>query len=139
MLVCIWNLSEMEKHKHTPFRTKTSCKELNNIYTCRVLKCDVIKNLLCETIGFLEVFHERTIPKRPIYICQKIAFHGKSHCLWDISAVMLWWLHTNPSKFDSGHNIRNQIKFRRICMESSEQNRPSISETICPTMLGFGK
>ena len=30
----------------------------------------------------------------------------------DISPVMLWWLHTNPSKFDSVHNIRNQINFR---------------------------
>ena len=31
----------------------------------------------------------------------------------------------------------NQVKFRRICMESSEQNGASI-ETICPTMLVFG-
>ena len=25
-----------------------------------------------------------------------------------------WWLHTNRSKFDSVHNIRNRVKFRRI-------------------------
>ena len=37
------------------------------------------------------------------------------------------------------HNIGNQVKFRRICMESSEQNRTSICKTICPTMLVFGK
>ena len=30
----------------------------------------------------------------------------------DISPVMLSRLHTNPSKFDSVHNIRNQINFR---------------------------
>ena len=28
--------------------------------------------------------------------------------------------------------IRNHVKFRRICMESSDQNRPSICETIYP-------
>ena len=57
----------------------------------------------------------------------------------DISPVMLWWLHTGPSKFDSVHNIRNWVKFSRICMESSEQNGTSISEKIHPTMLIFGK
>ena len=40
---------------------------------------------------------------------------------------------------DSVHNIGNQVKFRRICMESSEQNRTSICKTICPKMLVFGK
>ena len=39
--------------------------------------------------------------KRPT--CQKLAFRG--NCLWDISPVMLWWLHTNPSKFDLGLNV----------------------------------
>ena len=46
---------------------------------------------------------------------------------------------TNPLKFDSVHYIRNGVKFRGICMESSEQSGNSISETICPTMLVFGK
>ena len=32
-----------------------------------------------------------------------------------------------------------QAKFRRICMESSKHNWANISETICPTMLIFGK
>ena len=46
---------------------------------------------------------------------------------------------TNPSKFDSAHNIRNRIKFRRICVESSVQNGSRIFETICPIMLLFGQ
>ena len=33
----------------------------------------------------------------------------------------------------------NRVKFRRICTESSEQNRTSIFETIFPTMLVSGK
>ena len=40
---------------------------------------------------------------------------------------------------DLVHNIGNQVQFRRICMESSEQNRTSICYTIRPTMLLFGK
>ena len=54
-------------------------------------------------------------------------------------SLMHWRLHTNPTKFDSLHNIRNQVKFKMICMESSEQNGTSISATTCPTMLVFGK
>ena len=36
--------------------------------------------------------------------------------------------------FDLGLNVQNQVKFRRICMESSEHNWATISETICPEM-----
>ena len=32
-----------------------------------------------------------------------------------------------------------QKKFRRVCMEFSEYNWATISETICPQMLIFGK
>ena len=66
--------------------------------------------------------------------CQKLAFQGKLAQLgFDDSN------YTNPSKFDSVHNIRNRIKFRRICVESSEQNGIRIFETICPIMLLFGQ
>ena len=41
--------------------------------------------------------------------------------------------------FDLGLNVETQVKFRRICMESSEHNWASILETICPEMLVFGK
>ena len=34
------------------------------------------------------------------------------------------------------HNIRNRVKFKRICVVSSEQNG---TEKICPTVLDFGK
>ena len=44
-----------------------------------------------------------------------------------------------PSKFDSVCHTRNRVKFRRICMESSEHHWANISETICPEMLVFGK
>ena len=74
--------------------------------------------------------YERTTSERPI--CQKLSLGGK--LFWDN-----WWLHTNSSKFDSVHNIGNRVKFRRICMESSEKNGTSISETICPTVLVIDK
>ena len=32
-------------------------------------------------------------------------------------SLMHWWLHTNPTKFDSLHNIRKQVKFKMICMD----------------------
>ena len=32
-----------------------------------------------------------------------------------------------------------QKKFRRVCMEFSKRNWATISETICPEMLIFGK
>ena len=41
--------------------------------------------------------------------------------------------------FDLGLNVYTQVKFRRICMESSEYNWANISETICTEMLVFGK
>ena len=41
--------------------------------------------------------------------------------------------------FDLGLNVETQVKFRRICMESSGHNWANISETICPEMLVFGK
>ena len=63
---------------------------------------------------------------------------------------MPWWLHSNPCKFDPTsspgrfslkrpgdevefdpvHNIKYRVKFRRICVESLEQNGTSITETI---------
>ena len=68
--------------------------------------------------------------------CQKLLL--RANCRWNTSPVMPWWLHTNPSKFDSVHSMWNWVKFRKICMESTEQNETSISETICPTMIVFG-
>ena len=44
---------------------------------------------------------------------------------------MPWWLHSNPCKFDSVHNIKYRVKFRTICVESLEKNGTSITETIC--------
>ena len=37
------------------------------------------------------------------------------------------------------NNIRNRRKFSTICTEPTEQNETSISETICPTIVVFGK
>ena len=39
--------------------------------------------------------------------------------------------------FDLGLNVYTQVKFRRICRESSEHNWANISETICPEILVF--
>ena len=36
-----------------------------------------------------------------------------------------------------GLKVMTQVKFRRICMESSEHNWANISEKICPRMLVF--
>ena len=49
---------------------------------------------------------------------------------WDIqwACALIWSLQID--KFDSGHNLMTQVKFRRICMESSEHNWYNISETI---------
>ena len=33
----------------------------------------------------------------------------------------------------------SKLKFKRICIELSEQNWANISETVCPEMLVFGK
>ena len=41
-----------------------------------------------------------------------------------------------PFKFFSGST---QKKFRGVCMEFSKHNWATISETICPQMLIFGK
>ena len=89
-------------------------------------------------MGFFGYYHnEGTTSKRHIH--KKLAFQGK--CLWDtyITAVMLWRPNTNHPTFHSVHNIKDQVKFRRICMESSEQNGTSISNTICPTIHYFYK
>ena len=58
---------------------------------------------------------------------------------WDIqwACALIWSLQID--KFDSCHNVMTQVKFRRICMESSEHNWANISETICPTMPVFVK
>ena len=59
--------------------------------------------------------------------CQKLAFQGKlAQLCFDDSN------YTNPSKFDSVHNIRNRVKLRRICVESSEQDGTRISQDNLP-------
>ena len=89
---------------------------------------------MCEIIGFFRVLSKNNIQKAHL---PKISIPGQ--IVFEILAQLYSDDYTNPSKFDSVHNIRNQIKFRRICMESSEQSGTSISKTICPTMLVFGK
>ena len=58
---------------------------------------------------------------------------------WDIqwACALIWPLQID--KFDSCHNVMTQVKFRRICLESSEYNWANISATICPPMPVFGK
>ena len=72
--------------------------------------------------------------------CQKLALWGKlsrdtSHTV----TVLLWWLHTNPSKFDSVLSVMNWVEFRTICMESSEHNWANIPKGIFPGMLTVAK
>ena len=49
--------------------------------------------------------------------------------------VILGKLDTKPVNFFGV----DQTKFRRVCMEFSKHKWPTISETICPEMLIFGK
>ena len=61
--------------------------------------------------------------------------HFGANCLWDVSRLysensiqtLLIFLGVDPKKF------------RRVCMEFSKHNWATISETICPEMLIFGK
>ena len=119
-----------------------------------MFKCDVIKINLVKlwdlsgyskkTVGLLAKnwhangrrFSSLIVPQRRWArrnVCcsqasQILAFGG--NYLWDISPVMLKWHHKNPSKFDLFHKVKNQVKFRKICMESSEKKSACISETI---------
>ena len=70
------------------------------------LKCEVTKKKLWN-YGICKDILKEQHPGGLLH--EKLAFQG--NCLWDISPVMLRWLHTNPSTFDSVHNIRNRVKF----------------------------
>ena len=60
-----------------------------------------------------------------------VVYNNTWICLRDACPTLLWWLNTNPSKFDPVSNFMNWVKFRRIGMESSE--------TIFPGMLIFSE
>ena len=83
------------------------------------------KNEICEIMGFFMVL--RRINFQKAYL-PKISIPGQ------IVSEILAQLSSDDS-IQIPHNISNRVKFRRICTESSEQNRTSIFETICPTML----
>ena len=95
----------------------------------RVLKPDdVIKIKFVKLLDSLGYSERKT--------CQKLAFWRKLSLRYKPSyALMIPY----KSLFDLGVNALTQVKFRRICLVSSEQNWANISETICPTMLAFGK
>ena len=72
---------------------------------------------------FWGIMKERHLGKRPT--CQELTFQGKlslSRSPWLVICScfgvlvqfcysMLWWLHTNPSKFNSVHNRQEPIRF----------------------------
>ena len=97
--------------------------------------CDVIKNYVCEIREFFGVLWKNKTQKAyllNISIPGQIVFEILAlFCSDDFIQILL-----NLTQF---HNIRNRVKFKRICMVSSEQNGTSISETISPTVLDFGK
>lgn len=64
----------------------------------------------------------RTWNKQEISII--VVYNNTWICLGDACPILLWWLNTNPSKFDSVSNVMNWVKFRRIGMESSGQFSP---------------
>ena len=60
------------------------------------------KVLIREVMGFVRVFRKEQHPRGLLAKNE----HFLTNCLWDISSsVMLWWLDTNPSKFDLGLNV----------------------------------
>ena len=54
----------------------------------------------------------------------------QSFLIWNCQILLIHRTHLT---------CRNRVKFRRICMESSEHNWGNVSELICPEMLVFGK
>ena len=46
----------------------------------------------------------------------------EANCLWDIRPVMLWWLHTNPSKFDLGLNDKSNMRLLVVNNKSNKTN-----------------
>lgn len=58
---------------------------------------------------------------------------------WDISNVMLGWLHANPSKIGFNVPFTLQVNFRGICMESSEHTIAYISPLTWSNKMSFNK
>ena len=61
--------------------------------------------LICEIMGFVRIFWKEQRAYLP-----KTSISGQI-VSWDISPVVLWWLHINPSKFDLGLNVSIQVKY----------------------------
>ena len=84
-------------------------------------------------MGFVRIFwknnQEAYLPKTSISE-QIVSGILAQLCSDDFIQILLNW---------TQFNIRNRVRFRRICMESSEHNWANISETIGPKMLVFGK
>ena len=51
-------------------------------------------------MGFVKIYWKNNV--QDAYL-PKTSIVGQ--IVWDVSPVMLWWLHTNPSNFDLGLNI----------------------------------
>ena len=82
--------------------------------------------------GLKTILHSGTCPYRPFMAIAAVEFFVSLE-------RPAYSQRMNPSKFDLGLNVMTQVKFRRICVESSQYNWANISEKICPTMLVFGK
>ena len=105
------------KHSHP-------CKPHGN----RVLMCDVINNYICEIMGFFGILWKNKTQKAyllNISIPGQIVFEILAQlCSGDFIQILL-----NLIQF---HNVRNWVKFKRVCMTSSEQNGTCISRQFFP-------
>ena len=77
-------------------------------------------------MGFVSIFWKEQHPRGLLAKNQ----HFGANCLWDIGPVMLWWLYTNPSKFDLGLNVyslRKQWRWarRNVCFRRLKRLDPS--------------
>ena len=99
-----------------------SSNPVNQSDSKAIVKCDVIK------IKFVKLWDFRGIMKEH----PKGLLAKNQHSRANQPSYALMTPCTNPSKFDSVDNIRNRVKLRRICVESSERNGTRMSQDNLP-------
>ena len=90
-----------------------------------VLKWWRHNNEISEIMGFVRILWKNIVQEA----------HFGANCLWDVSQLY------SENSIQTLLIFRGVVpkKFRRVCMEFSKHNWATISETICPEMLIFGK
>ena len=83
----------------------------------------ISQNSIClsfKKLAFLNIHHSKGFQENNLLLffflayLTKFSTVGQINCLRDTITVLLWWLHTNPSKFDLVPNVMNWVKVTRI-------------------------